>query len=176
MVAEILTAREQMHCHAHRHSTDQCSKQLDKWFNVKHCSAVPSTVRYFASRCCGIPKHRISGCSEHYTTKPLKLFRFIVLWRSYVIYTYLKYQNTYNIKHDIYLYKYILSPMKGQNSTAHRSTMTKSKKGPPNFSELPDNPDFAVLWTINVRKTTSLPLLCFPRAWQPRWEILISLR
>ena len=115
MVAEILTAREQMHCHAHRHSTDQCSKQLDKWFNVKHCSAVPSTVRYFASRCCGIPKHRISGCSEHYTTKPLKLFRFIVLWRSYVIYTYLKYQNTYNIKHDIYLYKYILSPMKGQN-------------------------------------------------------------
>ena len=52
--------------------------------------------------------------------------------------------------------------MKGHSLTPHRSTMKnskklqnskkKSKKSQPSFSELPDNPDFALLRTINVRK------------------------
>ena len=45
--------------------TTTSSKELDRWFNIKHCSAVPATVHSFASRRCTTPEHRISGCSEH---------------------------------------------------------------------------------------------------------------
>ena len=54
----------------------------------------------------------------------------------------------------IFIYIYIIDER--TNLTAHRSTMKKSKKSPPSFSELPDNPDFALLRTINVRNTSSL--------------------
>ena len=45
-------------------------KQLDKWFNLKHCNAVPSTVHCFASRRCTTPAHRISVYCEHQATQP----------------------------------------------------------------------------------------------------------
>ena len=57
----------------------------------------------------------------------------------------------------IYIYIYIYIIDERTNLTAHRSTMKKSKKSPPSFSELPDNPDFALLRTIKRARHTDSP-------------------
>ena len=161
-----------MYYHAHIYTqTTTSSKELDRWFKIKHCSAVPATVHSFASRRCTTPEHRISGCSEHYTTKPLKLFRLIVLKLIYIyIYNiiYIQYIKSYSYRYThVYIY---ISSMKGHSWTTHRWILKKSKKKRTTHRwiiKMSKKVHLAALSSLTIR----ISLGCE----QPRWENTTSV-
>ena len=69
-------------------------------------------------------------------------------WSSY-IYIYIQYIKSYRYN-DIYIYLSLIDERTQLNNSPLNHN--KVQKGPPSFSELPDDPDFAVLRTTKVRK------------------------